>query len=261
VRYQIGHFSLLTRLPVKTLRYYHEVGLLEPDHVDAQSGYRYYSSDQVELARLIRHLRQLEFSVDACKDALARISSGEPIAELVAAQRAAVRSRIAELRALEANLERLAADHPTAGVVDRVHVSPELAACSRFTGDYPEVGSHFGRLLAAAGPLVCGPAFALYRQAEYLPGGADIEACVSVARPLETDEITCRVVPGCDGIATIHEGPYDRLGDAYQVLFDYAGDHDLEVHIPIRERYLRGAGDPTADPAEYRTQIVVPVTG
>jgi len=40
----IGAFSRLTHLSVKTLRYYHEVGLLEPAVVDPDSGYRYYQA-------------------------------------------------------------------------------------------------------------------------------------------------------------------------------------------------------------------------
>jgi hypothetical protein len=45
----IGEYSRATYLGVKTLRHYHEVGLLEPAHVDPSSGYRYY------LARSDRH--------------------------------------------------------------------------------------------------------------------------------------------------------------------------------------------------------------
>jgi DNA-binding transcriptional MerR regulator len=43
----IGEFSRLTHLTVKTLRHYHEQGLLVPYAVDGTSGYRRYSVDQV----------------------------------------------------------------------------------------------------------------------------------------------------------------------------------------------------------------------
>jgi DNA-binding transcriptional MerR regulator len=46
----IGEFSRITHLSIKTLRRYHEAGLLEPAHVDRQTGYRYYSVDQVPTA-------------------------------------------------------------------------------------------------------------------------------------------------------------------------------------------------------------------
>src|SRR5260370_8469084 len=48
----IGEFSRITHLSIKTLRRYHEAGLLEPAHVDRQTGYRYYSADQAPPAHL-----------------------------------------------------------------------------------------------------------------------------------------------------------------------------------------------------------------
>ena len=54
-RVTIGDFSRASHLSVKTLRHYHEVGLLEPSEVDPDNGYRYYSEDQIPLAQVIRH--------------------------------------------------------------------------------------------------------------------------------------------------------------------------------------------------------------
>ena len=58
----IGDFAALTRLSVRTLRRYHEAGLLEPDTVDPSTGYRYYTAEQIPTAQVIYQLRQLGFS-------------------------------------------------------------------------------------------------------------------------------------------------------------------------------------------------------
>jgi MerR family regulatory protein len=50
-RVTIGDFSRASHLSVKTLRRYHEVGLLEPGEVGPDNGYRYYSEDQIPLAQ------------------------------------------------------------------------------------------------------------------------------------------------------------------------------------------------------------------
>ena len=74
----VGDFSRITHLSVKTLRHYHEVGLLEPATVNPSTGYRYYSGEQVPTAQVIRRLRDLEMPVGEVKavleapDALAR---------------------------------------------------------------------------------------------------------------------------------------------------------------------------------------------
>ena len=70
-RVTIGDFSRASHLSVKTLRHYHEVGLLEPSEVDPDNGYRYYSEDQIPLAQVIRRLRGLQMPVADVKSVLA----------------------------------------------------------------------------------------------------------------------------------------------------------------------------------------------
>ena len=73
----IGEFARLTHLSVKTLRYYHEIELLEPVEVDAGTGYRRYSTDQVEQAHLIRRLRDLDMPLPEIRTVLATADPGE----------------------------------------------------------------------------------------------------------------------------------------------------------------------------------------
>lgn len=63
---KIGDFALLTNIPVKTLRYYNDIGLLNPDHID-NSNYRYYGAKQlVELNRIIE-LKETGFTLNEIK--------------------------------------------------------------------------------------------------------------------------------------------------------------------------------------------------
>jgi DNA-binding transcriptional MerR regulator len=59
----VGRFATITRLSVKTLRHYQQVGLLEPAEIDPSTGYRYYTLDQLPTAQLIRRLRDLRMPV------------------------------------------------------------------------------------------------------------------------------------------------------------------------------------------------------
>lgn len=60
----IGRFSAMTRLSVKALRHYDEIGLLRPAEVDPQSGYRYYRLSQANTAEAIRTLRSIDMPLD-----------------------------------------------------------------------------------------------------------------------------------------------------------------------------------------------------
>ncbi|MCK6257286.1 MerR family transcriptional regulator [Fictibacillus sp. KIGAM418] len=58
-RFSIGQMAKLHSIPVKTLRYYDEIGLFTPVNVDPVSGYRYYSFEQFELLDIIYYLKSM----------------------------------------------------------------------------------------------------------------------------------------------------------------------------------------------------------
>jgi DNA-binding transcriptional MerR regulator len=66
----IGEFARRTRLSLKALRLYDERGVLVPSRVDQASGYRYYDTAQLEQARLVVMLRQLQLPLAAVKELL-----------------------------------------------------------------------------------------------------------------------------------------------------------------------------------------------
>jgi DNA-binding transcriptional MerR regulator len=67
----IGEFARRSRLSVTALRLYDELGVLVPARVEEASGYRYYALSQLEQARLVAMLRQLEMPLAVIKDLLA----------------------------------------------------------------------------------------------------------------------------------------------------------------------------------------------
>ncbi len=67
----IGEFARRSRLSLKALRLYDERGVLVPSRVDQASGYRYYEPAQLDQARLVVMLRQLQLPLAAVKELLA----------------------------------------------------------------------------------------------------------------------------------------------------------------------------------------------
>src|SRR3984885_14459492 len=67
----IGEFARRSRLSLKALRLYDELGVLVPSRVDQGSGYRYYDAAQLDEARLVVMLRQLQLPLAAIKELLA----------------------------------------------------------------------------------------------------------------------------------------------------------------------------------------------
>ena len=67
----IGEFARRSRLSLKALRLYDERGVLVPSRVDQASGYRYYDTAQLDDARLVVMLRQLQLPLAAVRELLA----------------------------------------------------------------------------------------------------------------------------------------------------------------------------------------------
>lgn len=61
--FSIGEVSKIKEISIKTLRYYHKVGILVPRFIDEETGYRYYSIDQFIYIDIIKSLRGLGTSI------------------------------------------------------------------------------------------------------------------------------------------------------------------------------------------------------
>ncbi len=62
--YKIGEFSKIVDIPVRTLRYYAEYGVLVPSEIDRFTGYKYYSESDIVKCELIKLLKSLDFTLD-----------------------------------------------------------------------------------------------------------------------------------------------------------------------------------------------------
>lgn len=100
--FKIGDFSKLSKVSVKALRYYDEIGLLKPAWVDPFTGYRYYSADQLPRLNRILALKDLGLSLEQ----IARLADDElPPAQI----RGMLRLKQAEIQQqVEAEQARLA---------------------------------------------------------------------------------------------------------------------------------------------------------
>src|SRR5688572_30287941 len=108
-RYTIGEFSQVTGLSVKTLRFYHEKGILLPSAVDEASGYRFYDEDKVEKARVIMRLRGMEFSLEGIAAVLRECEDEADILGYLERQKQFLQQRIREDRDVVRSLSEIIA--------------------------------------------------------------------------------------------------------------------------------------------------------
>lgn len=98
--FQIGDVAKMFHLSVSSLRHYEKIGLLQPEYIDAETGYRYYSTRQFECLNTIRYLRALDIPLSSVADFLKNRDVNK-IREMLEQQRETVISRQRELQIIE----------------------------------------------------------------------------------------------------------------------------------------------------------------
>jgi DNA-binding transcriptional MerR regulator len=263
--FAIGDFSRATHLTVKTLRHYHETGLLQPALVDPQTGYRRYTTEQVPVAQIIRRFRDLDMPLDVIRAVLS--APDVPTRnELIAAHLKRLESELARTQGAVASLRNLL-EHPVLPVnigrrrADQVNA----AAISEVVATKDALSWYLGALgelraaLSAQRKIATGPAGGIFSNAifSHARGEATVFIpCEGTVRAI--GRVTARVVPAVELATIVHAGSHANIDLAYGSLATYVTEHTLAVEGPLREYYLVGPQD-TPEECAWRTEIGWPI--
>src|SRR5246127_750078 len=209
----VGRFATMTHLSVKTLRHYHQVGLLEPAEVDPHTGYRYYALEQLPTAQLIRRLRDLQMPVVGVRAVLVAQSTAERDTLIAAhidhleAQLANTQAAVNSLRAL---LDSAPGQHP---VHRRAESSFPALAITEDTLDPADIQTRWPDALqhprAAADKhamQVTGPAGGLFDECLFQREPGEATVFIPVTTPRELGRIKPLVIPAAEFAGTMHHG-------------------------------------------------------
>jgi len=281
--FRIGDFSKLTRVSIKMLRHYDDIGLLKPVRVDLATNYRYYSADQLPRLNRIIALKDLGFSLEQVGTLLGERLSPEELRGMLKLRRAEIaeRLRIEQLRLaqIESRLRTIEHDerHLAYDVVTRA-VAPQLMATIRrvvaspgepIGGLFDEVEAYIARYhaRAASSPLM------IFHDPEYREADLDVEVAVPIARAIPADaRVSVREVAGADQMAcVVYTGGYERMGEVLHALLFWIEANRYAIAGELREVYVRFGADnaqqlglPAAfladQPALYVTEVQLPIT-
>lgn len=263
--YQIGEFSKMTKLTVKALRYYDEAGILTPSCRE-ENGYRLYSDSDYGKAKLILLLRGFDFSIGELRDVMEHYENSNDLRYYLAEKKLQIEAHIRDYRSLMRKMDAFLSlpeqEESTMNYKVKIKsLEPTLIASIRFKGRYEDTGKYFAKLFSTVKDKAAGAPFNLYYDGEYRETDADIEVCVPVREPVSGVEVKTRSLPAMRAIVTTHVGPYDKLGDAYKAVTDYAEANHLEMKTPSRETYVKGPGMIfKGNPNRYETEIAVEIT-
>ncbi len=261
--YRISEFSRITKLTVKTLRYYDEEGILIPSYRDEHNAYRYYTEEDFEKAKRIVLLRELQFSIAEIKDVLSHCEDESDLSYYLEEKKLQIEDAIRKNREL---IKKISLQiNPAQGekpdmnyAVETREFPPITVASIRYKGKYQDMGNYIGTLYKAVKGNADGPAFCLYYDGDYKEE-ADIEICIPIKKNVHGQGITVKKLPAIRAICTVHQGSYETLNMAYKTITDYARSKNLEMKTPTRERYIKGPGMIfRGNKQKYITEIIIP---
>lgn len=274
--FRIGDFSRLARVTIKTLHHYDDAGLLQPLHVDRQSGYRYYDASQLQTLHRILLLKDLGFSLEQIRellraDAKALAATLEWRQRELAASIAADQSRLRRLEALKLALEQRGSAHQSTVLLRDAPAIEVYSVRERV----PHLGAPMQALFEEAESIVAAAQarshaspFTIFHDPDYREQDVDVEVCIPVKPGAK---LNTQLLPRCEATASLtYQGPYEQTPLAYSMLLDWMSRSGMRLAGPLREVYHRYGADQigyslpsavlTNNSADFVTELQAPVT-
>ena len=266
---RIGDFSKLSRVSVKTLRYYDEMGLLKPVSVDRFTGYRLYEYSQLSALNRILALKELGFSLEEIGRLLDDGLSVEEMRGMLKLRETEARQRVREeterLRRVETWLSQIEQENEMSkyDVVIKNVEAVKIASVRDVVPTPPDQGGLWGELegyLAMQRVRPNAACFALYHDEEYKEHDWDIEVCEPITDEVtETRRVKVRTLPAATMACAIHHGPFVTISEAYNAIGKWIESNGYRIVGPCREYYLRMAKDGNQNDPDTVTEIQFPV--
>ncbi|MDJ0753867.1 MAG: MerR family transcriptional regulator [Ardenticatenaceae bacterium] len=273
--FRIGEFSKIAQTPITQLRYYDQIGLFQPAHIDRFTNYRYYSAAQLPDLNRILALKDLGLSLDQIRRLVEDDVSAEEIRGMLALKKMqaeqAVRDELNRLRAIEARLRqvedsgelthddiilKVVAEQP---ILSIRQILPNLFDGVNVIGEMmrlipPQVDS---RSLGHFAAVIHGDAFRMEK--------ADVEMGFLLKEPVEQTfalsfgEARMHTLPAAEAvISAVRIGPFENGYATYAQLGHWVEANGYALAGPPREIFI---DLPPADrDGDAVTEIQFPVT-
>lgn len=265
--FSIGMFSKINKVTTKTLRYYEEMGLLEPEYIDKFTRYRYYTTNQIPKLHKIINLKQMGLSLNEIKEVINNPSEAEKI--LISKEREimnVIKNQQYRLLKLHSYLGNLKGEENMKDIIIKELPKVKIASMRKIIKNYEElfhistdiVSKEMKRLgCVYAEPNYC---FNVYHDGEYKESNIDVEICEAVTElKKDTDIFKFKEIDRVPmAVCILHKGTYSNLRESYLYAFKWIEENKYEVIDNPRESYIDGIWNKENE-EDWLTEIQIPV--
>lgn len=266
---KICDFSKLSRISIRMLRHYDEIGLLAPESIDPITGYRYYREAQLSEAQRIVSLREMGFGLSSIA---ALVQSEDPglMEQALKAQRRELMLQMhqlqTQLRLLDTALIRLRKDPEMTSYEISLKQMParKVASVRQIIPRYEEEGRLWHILMKEITPLhVKGgrmdQSVAIFHDREFKDHDVDVEIQYAVSGEYpDTEHVTFKDEPAFVYASAIMRGSYEQADLINQSIACWIRDNGYEFNGPMFNIYIVSPNQ-TQNPDEWVTEVCYPV--
>ncbi len=250
--FQIGEVTKILGVTRKALLVFETMGLLTPAVKDEESGYRYYSADNMTQIRAIRSLQALGLTL---KEVAEYYYDTENIDAHL--------QRLMDLRAaLDRNIQMLQVRAARQGdlTVHRTALPQQVCFCRRYQCEDVSEASNKLRdtYIAAARTGKMSPLGRMFTMRMSQPiEKLDLMCCIPVEDTFNGPERT--EFAETPALCIYYRGPYEGTSTAMKALMEHIGTHHIQITGAFRSIFLEGPPNRGANSGDYITQIAVPI--
>ena len=267
---KIGDFSKLSRISIRMLRNYADMGLLVPAEVDKATGYRYYSESQLPQAAQIQMLKNMGFGLSTIDAVLQKYQDVEEMEQFLMVRRTELieQQRITQerLQFLDAAIKHLKKEGNTMHYNVTLKTLPEryVASVRQVIPSYRQEGMLWEMLYQETGPQKVRPAapayaLAIFHDEGYKESDVDVEIQTTVMGTYEdTEHVIFKKADSILMASSTYKGSYEHITAVNEAVANWIQETGYEREGSSFCIYHLGPCDIT-DPEEMVTEVCHPV--
>ena len=267
---KIGDFSKLSRISIRMLRHYDEIGLLVPKTTDSFTSYRYYGEDQLPVASRITALKDMGFGLSAIGEILKSYDNPQALADFLAIKQAEVLAEAEEtgrrLLLLDTAIKRLRKDDTAMNYNVTLKNLPEryVASVRKVIPSYNQEGILWNLMMTETAPLQMQPAdnccsLAIFHDEGYKENDVDVEIQITVKGSYpDTEHVVFKTMPVVEIASATYKGSYEQLTAVNRAVANWVNDNGFEFNGAMFCIYHVSPAQ-TQNPDELVTEVCYPV--
>lgn len=239
---KIGDFSKLSRISIRMLRHYDELGLLMPKNTDDFTGYRYYAEEQLPIAGRIAALRDMGFGLVAIGEIMCCYDNPQALAEFLAVKQAEVQAEAEaashRLLLLDTAIEQLRKDETAMNYNVTMKTMPEryVASVRKIIPAYDQEGMLWNIMMTETAPQKMQIAencnsLAIFHDDGFKESDVDVEVQMTVKGSYQnTEQVVFKTEPAIEIASATYKGNYEQMTAVNQVVAAWVQDNGYEFN-------------------------------